>query len=58
MRTKLAGGSAALPLLFTTSATTASDGVDAPDVEARLAAAVGDWTIAGKEATNREVCEW
>jgi hypothetical protein len=58
MRTKLAGGSAALPLLFTTSATTASDGVDATDVEARLAAAVGDWTIPGKEATNREVCEW
>ncbi len=29
-----------------------------PDIEARLAAAIGDWTIAGQEATYRETCEW
>ena len=33
-------------------------GVHPPEVEARLAAIVGDWTIAGQEATFRETCEW
>lgn len=30
----------------------------AADVEARLARIVGDWTIAGQEATYRETCVW
>jgi hypothetical protein len=33
-------------------------GVHPPDVEARLAALVGDWTLAGQEKTYRETCEW
>ena len=32
--------------------------VHPPEVEARLGAIVGDWTIAGQEATYREICEW
>ncbi len=30
----------------------------ATDVQARLAAIVGDWTIAGQESTYRETCDW
>lgn len=29
-----------------------------PDIEARLATIIGDWTIAGQEKTYRETCEW
>jgi hypothetical protein len=29
-----------------------------PDIEARLAKLVGDWTIEGQEATYRETCAW
>ena len=29
-----------------------------PDIEARLAKSVGDWTIPGQEATYRETCAW
>lgn len=29
-----------------------------PDVEARLAGIVGDWTIGGQEQTYRETCVW
>ena len=29
-----------------------------PDIEARLAAGVADWTIAGQESTYRETCVW
>ena len=29
-----------------------------PDVEARLATVVGDWTIPGQENSYRETCEW
>jgi hypothetical protein len=36
----------------------ASAHVHPPDIEARLAAVVGDWTIEGQEATYRERCEW
>jgi hypothetical protein len=32
--------------------------VHPPEVEARLGTIVGDWTIAGQEATVRETCEW
>jgi len=32
--------------------------VHPPEVEARLAAIVGDWTIAGQEANFRETCDW
>jgi hypothetical protein len=32
--------------------------VHPPEVEARLAVIVGDWTVAGQEATYREICEW
>lgn len=30
----------------------------APDIEARLAAVIGDWTIPGQEKTYRETCVW
>jgi hypothetical protein len=30
----------------------------APDVEARLAKIVGDWTVEGQEKTFRETCGW
>lgn len=33
-------------------------GVHDPDVELRLSKIVGDWTIAGQEATYRETCVW
>jgi len=36
----------------------ASPGVHPAEIEARLAPLVGDWTIAGQEATYRETCEW
>jgi hypothetical protein len=36
----------------------ASAGVHPPEIEARLAALVGDWTIPGQERTYRELCEW
>lgn len=32
--------------------------VHAPEIEARLGWLVGDWTLAGHEATYRETCEW
>ena len=32
--------------------------VHPPEVEARLAAIVGDWAVEGQEATFREICEW
>ena len=32
--------------------------VHAAEIEARLAAIVGDWTIHGQESTYRETCEW
>ena len=32
--------------------------VHPPEIEARLAKVVGDWTVAGQEATYRETCEW
>lgn len=35
-----------------------SAGVHTPQVEARLAAVVGDWALEGQEATYRELCEW
>lgn len=43
-------------LLFPTS--TAVAGVHSPDVEARLARLVGDWTVKGQEATYHEKCGW
>jgi hypothetical protein len=45
------------PLLLA-SAAGAWAGVHVPDVEARLAALVGDWTLVGQEETYRETCEW
>jgi len=39
-------------------ATPASAQVHAPDIEARLAFLIGDWTIEGQEKTYRETCEW
>ncbi len=36
----------------------ASAGVHTPDVEARLARIVGDWTLKGQETTYREQCDW
>ncbi|MFO0336678.1 MAG: hypothetical protein ACK53C_17005 [Pseudomonadota bacterium] len=66
----LAGGLAALPLLLASvvsaatpaspvaAATATSPGAHPAEVEARLAATVGDWTIAGREASYRETCEW
>lgn len=30
----------------------------APDIEARLAPIIGDWTIPGQEKTYRETCAW
>ena len=33
-------------------------GVHPPEVEARLAFIVGDWTIAGQEAVYRDRCSW
>ena len=36
----------------------ASAGVHTPEVEARLARLVGDWTIKGQETTYREQCDW
>jgi hypothetical protein len=32
--------------------------VHPPEIEARLAHIVGDWTVEGQEATYRETCEW
>jgi hypothetical protein len=32
--------------------------IHSPDVEARLAPLIGDWTVAGKEATYRDTCVW
>lgn len=46
---------ACLPLLL---AHTANGGVHTPEVEARLAALVGDWTLEGQQTTYRELCEW
>ena len=36
----------------------AAAGVHPPEIEARLAAAIGDWTIKGMEKTYSEKCEW
>ena len=36
----------------------ASASVHSPDVEARLARLVGDWTVKGQETTYREQCDW
>lgn len=47
-----------LALAFLTAAQGASPGVHAAEIEARLAPLVGDWTIAGQEASYRETCEW
>ena len=38
--------------------TAAPAAVHPADVEARLSQLVGDWTIAGQEATYRETCSW
>ena len=43
-------------LMLVTSPATA--GVHTPDVETRLSALIGDWTIAGQEQTYREKCDW
>jgi hypothetical protein len=48
-------GIGALGLLF---AHGVAAGVHEPDVEARLAAIVGDWTLEGQQSTYRELCEW
>lgn len=44
--------------LFVLASGPAAAGVHPPEVEARLAAIVGDWTLAGQEATFRERCDW
>lgn len=36
----------------------ASGGVHTPQVEGRLAALVGDWTLEGQQDSYRELCEW
>jgi hypothetical protein len=40
------------------AAAAAPTSVHPADVEARLAKLVGDWTIAGQEASYRETCSW
>jgi hypothetical protein len=39
-------------------ATPAPAAIHAPEIETRLDWLVGDWTLAGHEATCRETCEW
>lgn len=46
------------PLLLALLASPAGAQVHPPEVEARLGALIGDWTIAGQEASYRETCEW
>ena len=46
----------AFAVLLFAAAQPAAAGVHPPEVEARLAAAVGDWTIEGMEKTYRETC--
>lgn len=36
----------------------AAAAVHPPEIEARLAAVVGDWTVEGQEGSFRERCEW
>ena len=57
-KTTFAGGLAALSFLCASVATTATDGVHEPDVDARPAAAIGHWTIAARAAMYSETCEW
>lgn len=45
-------------LISLAAAQAASAGVHAAEIEARLAPLVGDWTIPGREASDRETCEW
>jgi hypothetical protein len=45
-------------LVVLTAASPACSGVYAADVEARLAALIGDWTVEGHEKTFVERCEW
>ncbi|HEX8624801.1 MAG TPA: hypothetical protein VF782_06950 [Allosphingosinicella sp.] len=40
------------------AAAPAAAGVHPPEIEARLAAAIGDWTIKGMEKTYSEKCDW
>lgn len=49
---------AAFLWLAAAAAPAAPSSVHAPDVEARLATLIGDWTEAGKEATYRDQCQW
>lgn len=44
--------------LLAASAPAGDSSVHPPEVEARLAPLVADWTIAGEESTYRENCEW
>ncbi len=47
-----------LPFALLLTAAPAAAGVHPPEVEARLAPIVGDWTIEGHEASYRENCVW
>ena len=45
-------------LALLVAASPASAGVHPPEIEARLAEMVGDWTIEGQETVYRERCDW
>ena len=45
-------------LWIAAAAAVASQPVHSPAVEARLGTLVGDWTVAGKEASYRDRCTW
>jgi hypothetical protein len=56
-----AGMAIAVGLLLVAAAQAApapAQATHTPDVEARLAAIVGDWTIPGQETSYRETCTW
>jgi hypothetical protein len=45
-------------LVLLLAAAPALAGVHPPEIEARLAWLVGDWTVPGQERTYRETCKW
>lgn len=47
-----------LSAAFLTVSGIAHAGVHPDDIESRLAAVVGDWTLEGAENSYRELCEW
>ena len=49
---------AAAVAMFVVAQAAAQTGVHPPDIEARLAASIGDWTIPGQENSYRETCVW